>query len=236
MAPTARSAVGTEFYHVVCMNNSIVIVQLVKILRSKVTEWTDKIYSCFPAYYYSTLISKDIKNIPQTHMTTHFTQVSAGDWHMIGCNQDLSHKQSMAIPWFSHWFLTKEACVHTQASPCRICREQSGTGKGICPKYFRFHPSISIHQWPIFIPLPLTLHNLSNWVLLNTTLKTETWYMMSIFKYSPSSRVKKINLVNWPAQFYSQNHVTTLSARRSTATIKYQCRAWRNDITPAFVI
>ena len=58
---------------------------------------------------------------------------------------------------------------------------------------------------------------------------------MSTFKYSPSSRVKKINVVNWPAQFYSQNHVTTLSPRRSTATIKYQHCAWRN-ITLAFLI
>jgi len=60
--------------------------------------------------------------------------------------------------------------------------------------------------------------------------------MMSTFKYSPSSRVKKINPVNWPAQFYSQNHVTTLSALRSTATIKYQHHAWCNDTTLAFII
>jgi len=43
-------------------------------------------------------------------------------------------------------------------------------------------------------------------------------------------------MVNWTAQFYSQNRVTMLSARRSTATIKYQHPAWCNDITLAFFI
>jgi len=59
---------------------------------------------------------------------------------------------------------------------------------------------------------------------------------MSTFKYSPSFRVKKINLVNWPAQFYSQNHVTTLPPRRSISAFKHQCHAWHNDITLAFLI
>jgi len=58
MASTARNTVGTKFYHVACTNKSIVTAQLVKILRSKVTWIEIKFLPVFPAYYYSTLISK----------------------------------------------------------------------------------------------------------------------------------------------------------------------------------
>jgi hypothetical protein len=190
MASKARSTVGTEFYHAACTNNSIVIVQLVKILRSKVT-WSEQIKS-IPLFQHITIVQlsqKDTKSIPQTHITTctSLMLVLVTDTWLVATRTEV--KQSKAIPWFSHWFLTEEACVQTQASPCQICREQGGIGKGICP-------STSVFP-PININPPMA------------------------------------HLVNWPAQFYSQNHVTTLSARRSTATIEYQCCAWCNDITLA---
>jgi hypothetical protein len=65
MASTATSTVGTEVYPVACTNNITVTVPLVKTLRAKVT-WSEQIKSsCFPAYYYSTLISKTLKVLLQ---------------------------------------------------------------------------------------------------------------------------------------------------------------------------
>jgi hypothetical protein len=143
MASTARSTVGTQFYHVASTNNSMVIVQLVKILRSKVT-WSEQIKSIrvFQHIIIVHLSQNDTKSIPQTHMITCtlLMLVQVTDTWLVATRTQV--KQSMAIPWFSHWFVTKEACVQTQASPCWICCEQGGTGKGICPS-----TSVFTHQY-----------------------------------------------------------------------------------------
>jgi hypothetical protein len=68
MASTVRTTVGTEFYHVAC-TNSIVIVQMVKILKSTRSEQIKSI----PVFRHITIVrlsQKDTKSIPQTHMTT----------------------------------------------------------------------------------------------------------------------------------------------------------------------
>ena len=81
MASTARSNVGTKFYHVACTNSSIATIQLVKILRSKVT-WSEQIKS-IPVFQHITVVHLSQKHTKKyssnSHDHMHFTHVSVGD-------------------------------------------------------------------------------------------------------------------------------------------------------------
>ena len=51
----------------------------------------------------------------------------------------------------SHRPLNSEAQVQTQASPCGICGEQSGTGTSFFFEYFSFPLSVLFHQYQCYI-------------------------------------------------------------------------------------
>jgi hypothetical protein len=49
----------------------------------------------------------------------------------------------------NRWPLTAEKQVRSRVSRCGICGEQSGTGTGFFPEYFRFPLSISFQRCSI---------------------------------------------------------------------------------------
>jgi len=61
----------------------------------------------------------------------------------------------------SHWPLTSDAEVLSQAGPSGICGGQSCIGTGISPSTC-FNLSVSFHQCSIFIHLSKTLRNFNN--------------------------------------------------------------------------
>jgi hypothetical protein len=80
-------------------------------------EWTDKIHFCFPAYYYSTLISKTLKVLLKLKWPH-----ALYSWLVSTRTESQAKHGHTMVTGFS-----PQGPVFKQSSPRRICSGQSGT-------------------------------------------------------------------------------------------------------------